>query len=912
MSVTIDKLVKGNAVSHKHKATDITDLEVISISGGLVPKGAYNPSTHYTVGDSVDYLGSSYVMFNDADSGTLPTNTTYWQVIANKGETGEAGSKGDKGDKGDSGDIGATGSSATVNVGSTTTGLAGTSAIVVNSGTTSNAVLDFTIPRGGDGSNGSNGIDGKEVELQKSITHIQWKYDTDISWTDLIAISELRGDDGVDGINGTNGIDGTNGVNGTNGVDGKEVELQKTDTHIQWRLTGGSWVNLVALTDLKGDQGVAGTNGIDGADGIDGTDGADGQGVPTGGLAGQTLIKVDSTNFNTTWATPAGGGDMLKSVYDPTSVLGDVFDMDNMVEGSTTKILTDTERTKLSNTSGTNTGDQDLSGLVTKAGSLTQITTRSHTDLSDIGTNTHAQIDTALTRLASTSGSNTGDQTNITGNAGTATKLATARNINGVAFDGTANITITDATKANSAIEVTVATARTTATKIGTTVGGSYTPTYGDRLNVTFTLGTSVNSPTLNIDGSGAKSIYLGTTVVGTTLLNTTATSVKIPLWYDGTYYQMYGSQLNTDTNTTYIEPTSGVTVTTSTSATAVNTLYYANYAGTLAFTLPATATVNSVIEIVGQNTSNGWTVTAPSGDNIIINNTNTGSAGVLIGSALSTVKLRCVVANTTWSVTDYTGLITTNTGYTTSRTAGLVLDTTTVNGHALSSNVTVTASDIGLGNVDNTSDATKNSATATLTNKTLTNPIISSISNTGTLTLPTTTGTLALTSDIPTVPTKASGSEVDTGTDDAKFVTTKALKDSHNVPSVAPSTSGNVLTSNGTDWVSSTPSIYDSGWISLTLLAGASSYGSPWGTPAYRKVGTIVYLRGLVAGTAGGTVFATLPAGFRPDSQGLFMIEINPNTYGRLDIYTNGDLKPSVTSSSWMSLHGISFVADL
>src|SRR6056300_1556492 len=38
-----------------------------------------------------------------------------------------------------------------------------------------------------------------------------------------------------------------------------------------------------------------------------------------------------------------------------------------------------------------------------------------------------------------------------------------------------------------------------------------------------------------------------------------------------------------------------------------------------------------------------------------------------------------------------------------------------------------------------------------TLTNKTLTSPVISAISNTGTLTLPTSTGTVALTSDIPT-----------------------------------------------------------------------------------------------------------------------------------------------------------------
>jgi hypothetical protein len=52
---------------------------------------------------------------------------------------------------------------------------------------------------------------------------------------------------------------------------------------------------------------------------------------------------------------------------------------------------------------------------------------------------------------------------------------------------------------------------------------------------------------------------------------------------------------------------------------------------------------------------------------------------------------------------------------------SGLVTKTTTVNGHALSANVTVTKSDVSLGNVDNTSDATKNAATVALTNKDLT-----------------------------------------------------------------------------------------------------------------------------------------------------------------------------------------------
>lgn len=48
---------------------------------------------------------------------------------------------------------------------------------------------------------------------------------------------------------------------------------------------------------------------------------------------------------------------------------------------------------------------------------------------------------------------------------------------------------------------------------------------------------------------------------------------------------------------------------------------------------------------------------------------------------------------------------------------------TTTVNGQPLSANVILAKADVGLGNVDNTSDATKNAATANLTNKSLVSP---------------------------------------------------------------------------------------------------------------------------------------------------------------------------------------------
>src|SRR6056300_1495442 len=54
------------------------------------------------------------------------------------------------------------GDAATIQAGTTTTGLAGTSASVTNSGTTSAAVFDFTIPKGDQGIQGIQGIQGNQ------------------------------------------------------------------------------------------------------------------------------------------------------------------------------------------------------------------------------------------------------------------------------------------------------------------------------------------------------------------------------------------------------------------------------------------------------------------------------------------------------------------------------------------------------------------------------------------------------------------------------------------------------------------------------------------------------------------------------------------------------------------------------
>ena len=44
----------------------------------------------------------------------------------------------------------------------------------------------------------------------------------------------------------------------------------------------------------------------------------------------------------------SGGGDMESSTYDPNNVSGDAFNMDNMIEGASNKILTATERSNIS------------------------------------------------------------------------------------------------------------------------------------------------------------------------------------------------------------------------------------------------------------------------------------------------------------------------------------------------------------------------------------------------------------------------------------------------------------------------------------------------------------------------------------------------------------------------------------
>lgn len=54
-------------------------------------KGAYNSETTYEINDVVSYNGSSYVSLGNGNRGNLPTNATYWSVVASKGDKGDTG-----------------------------------------------------------------------------------------------------------------------------------------------------------------------------------------------------------------------------------------------------------------------------------------------------------------------------------------------------------------------------------------------------------------------------------------------------------------------------------------------------------------------------------------------------------------------------------------------------------------------------------------------------------------------------------------------------------------------------------------------------------------------------------------------------------------------------------------------------
>ena len=92
------------------------------------------------------------------------------------------------------------------------------------------------------------------------------------------------------------------------------------------------------------------------------------------------------------------------------------------------------------------------------------------------------------------------------------------------------------------------ATAIGTAAKVVTIA--DYTPAVGDVIAITFTSGNSASAMTLNINSIGAHAIRMNN-IATTTAFSTLAAGAVILLYWDGTYFQMLGSQDTVDADTT-------------------------------------------------------------------------------------------------------------------------------------------------------------------------------------------------------------------------------------------------------------------------------------------------------------------------------------------------------------------------
>ena len=108
---------------------------------GMVYRGGWSAGTSYAVGDAVLFGGTTYIATAGAAGLEPDLYPAAWGVLA----------------QGVAGPTGPAGVAATVAVGTVTTGLAGTQAVVTNSGTAGAAVLNFTIPQGAAGANGTGG-----------------------------------------------------------------------------------------------------------------------------------------------------------------------------------------------------------------------------------------------------------------------------------------------------------------------------------------------------------------------------------------------------------------------------------------------------------------------------------------------------------------------------------------------------------------------------------------------------------------------------------------------------------------------------------------------------------------------------------------------------------------------------------
>lgn len=146
------------------------------------------------------------------------------------------------------------------------------------------AVLRAFVKQSGGSSPGESGQDGREIELQKSDTAIQWRYVGDQEWIDLVQLSEIKGDPGNTGAM----------ANLTIGTVTTLAAGSNATASIESNPDGSGYVlNLGIPEGEDGENGVSINN------------------IPPGGTTGQVLTKNSDSDHDLKWDDPKGGGDTV-------------------------------------------------------------------------------------------------------------------------------------------------------------------------------------------------------------------------------------------------------------------------------------------------------------------------------------------------------------------------------------------------------------------------------------------------------------------------------------------------------------------------------------------------------------------------------------------------------------------------
>lgn len=258
----------------------------------------------YAISDRNNTIGYVTCEVTAVGTDSLTVNGIGISVAGADGKDGKDGAPGADGKDG----------AATIQIGTVTTGAAGSQASITNVGTANAAILNFTIPRGDTGAqgvpgqNGDPGADGAPGAAATvtvgQVTTLPAGSQATVtnSGTENAAVLDFAIPQGAQGATGAAGKDGTNGQDGADGAAATiqigEVVTGEAGTNASVENTGTENAAVLKFTIPRGDTGAQGVQGEPGAPGADGQAATIAVGEVTTGAAGTQASVTNSGTEN--------------------------------------------------------------------------------------------------------------------------------------------------------------------------------------------------------------------------------------------------------------------------------------------------------------------------------------------------------------------------------------------------------------------------------------------------------------------------------------------------------------------------------------------------------------------------------------------------------------------------------------